>query len=144
VQRPQRIALAARAVLGKRQDGPTPFPERLLGDQNLGLGGHFPVLGRPQAGVEEILLRAAAQLRQAGDFGPAGRPAVQVLERVAAPQRKSAGQRRRRPIRLAVGRQGPSALDQTLETAGVEVVADHRQPVAAGRGLDGVRAQSAA
>ena len=73
-----------------------------------------------------------------------GRPAVEIGERAAVPERQRTGQGRRRSIRLAGRSQRPAAGDQLLEAVDIELVPAEEQAVSALRRLDGGRAQSLA
>ena len=99
------------------------------------------MLSTLEAGIEQLLLGAAAHLLETGRFADSRRPVGQFTERGAAPQAERASERRRCPVRLAGGRQHPATTDEFLEAVHIELVRFEGQPVA-GRGrLDRGRAE---
>ena len=105
LQGPQGVGLAAAAIQRRGQDRPTMLPQRLLGHPCLGDRHHVAMLTRRQPGIEQALLGRQPQLVEPGRLDPPRRPAVQHVERGAAPQLQRPPERHRRPIELAIDRQ---------------------------------------
>ena len=107
-------------------------------------GVRHDVLAGGHPGTEQGLLGATAQLVEAQGLGAAVRPVLEVGQRLAAPQVQRLGVGDGGPPVLAPLAQLPAAGDQALEQPDVDLVVPDGQPVAAGRGLDGVVPQGPA
>ncbi len=137
-QRSQGLGLAGAAVLGQREQRPATLAQRFLVDQRLGRGGDLAVLAGGETGDEPVLLRRPAQLLEAARLAAARRPAVEVGQRRSPPQRQRTVVGRGGTVRFAARHEHAAALDETLELAGIDVGGVECQPIAVGRGLDGV------
>ena len=67
-------------------------------DPSLSRRHHITVLARRQAGIEQTLLGRQPELLEPGRLDPSRRPAIQHVERGAAPQLQRPPERHRRPI----------------------------------------------
>ncbi len=124
LQRPQRVGLAAAAVLGQGQDRPAPLPQRLLARPGPRPRPRPPDARRRRAG------RRAGPPRRCGAAPPGGRPRCGPAPSRRGPRTvrpatatRRPRERRRRPLGLSGRRQLAAPLDQRLEALGIEVVA---------------------
>ncbi len=141
VQGPQRLALAAGLVLGGREDGPPPLPQRSLGHFGLGLAQHLAEAARPQRGVEAELLGVETQLLEARSLDLSRVPPVEITQGTAPPQPQRLTSKVRGAFRLAQRQQLVRTAHQAFEPPGVDLVTGNNQPIPVGHGLDGFGAQ---
>ena len=127
--RRQRIGLAPGAVARERQDLPPALPPRLLGHQRLRVNRDLTMLARGQPRAEPVLLDRAAQLVQPGRLAAARRPAVELVERMPAPQAQRA--RVGRGARTGSTR-APRARPATPAARAGKVLDVEHEPVSAG------------
>ena len=90
------------------------LPQRLLADAYLRHGHHVTMLTGGQTGVEQAS-SAAGAARRGEPLRPPRRPAIDHVERSAAPKLQRPPERHRRPIELAIDNQGVAPPDQLLE-----------------------------
>ena len=102
------------------------------------------MLSGRQPGIEQALLGRPSQLVEAGGLGASGQPAVEDVERRAAPELEGATEDDDGPIGLAGSGQRHTAVDELLEAAAVDLVIRQGQPVSARRRLDRRRAEGPA
>ena len=99
------------------------------------------MLSRGQPGIEEAFLRRPSQLVEAGGLDAPGRPAVEDLERRAAPEVESPTEHDGCPIKFAGRHERHTAVDELLEATAVDLVIGQGQPIPGRRRLDRRRAE---
>ena len=141
VQCPQGFALPPSPIQRQRQQCPSLLAERLGGGERARCADDVAVLGERQTCLHETLLGTSAQLDQTSRFGRTRRPAVEVRERLALPQRQRAVEHVGCPIVFAQLRQLGRPVNHVLEAPRVDVVVAGHEAVAIGSCLDGPGAE---
>jgi hypothetical protein len=125
----QRAGLPAAPVQRQHELAVQPFPQRMLGDQLLQLGGQRVVPAQRQVRVDPGLDRGQPQLLQASCLRPDERVVGQVGQHPAPPQAQRLAQR---PGGLGVPallQRGPAGRKAVLEPHGVQPLTVHSQQV---------------
>jgi hypothetical protein len=81
----QGVGLAAAATEGQHQLRPATLPQRFRGHRRFQVADQGGVLTQAQAGLNQRLLRAPAQLGQPRPLGHSDRLASQLDQRLAPP-----------------------------------------------------------
>jgi hypothetical protein len=117
----QCLGLAPAAVLRQRKNGPPALPQGLSDGQPHGLGGYLTVLACRQHGLEAVLLGPAVELLEPAHFASSREPTIEILERVAPPERQCARKGRYGPIGFIGRRELSGTLDEVLESLDIEL-----------------------
>ena len=137
----ERFRLPVGAVVRERDDRPPVLAQRLFAQQALGVRDQRAVLARREPRVEQLLLRARADLVQPQRLHDAGLPVRDVLQRRAAPHREAARVDVDRAIVLPAQRVAARRRHETLEADGVDRVGVDGEPVVPSDRLDAVPAE---
>ncbi len=106
-ERTQGLALSARPVQRQHVQGAQVLAKGMLDGQRVQFGDDLTVPSRPQVGVDPVLERGQAQLRQTGDLAVEEAMGLDVGVGMAAPHRQRLAQPGRDVLGVAHGRRGP-------------------------------------
>ena len=131
-------ALPIRTIVREREDRPSILAERCFSNEPFCFGNHRAVLAGTQPLIEELLLRARADLTQAHRLDDAGFPVRDVLKRFASPEGQRLPVRIDSAVVLLAERVTAGIRDEPFEADGVDRVGVDAQTIIVRLGDDRV------
>ena len=128
------LGLPSRPVERQHQLPAKAFPQRMFRDQRLELRHECVVASQRKLRVETFLDRDEPQLIEAVDLGLRELLVAELTQRVSAPERERAFDRRERLGRLAVRVFASAFVEELLEAADVDLLGVGLEDVPAGPG----------